>query len=63
MSDATSPDPAVRYRYWMREARLSEEDGHPAAARAAYAQAAEAAPTELDRAVATELGESVPTKG
>ena len=63
VSETQATDPSAWFRYWMREARIAEEDGHPDAARAAYAYAADAAPTAYQRAMADDLGKSMPTKG
>lgn len=62
MNIAQDQAPGERFRHWMREARMCEEDGHPDAARAAYAQAAIVAPSQYHREVAEYLGASLPGK-
>ena len=55
-----NPHPVHSYEWWMAEGRISDEDGHHAAAMAAYNQAAEAARDAFCRELAEDLRDSVP---
>lgn len=47
------------YQWWMREGRISEADGHPMAAAAAYGQAIEQATTDDQAQLARTLLKSI----
>lgn len=53
----TNPHTYPSSAWWVHEGAICEEDGHPAAALAAYAQAAEHAATPLERFTASRLRE------
>lgn len=55
MTTAANPHKPFTYRWWIHEGAVCEEDGHPDAARVAYAQAADAAEDDWQRSLAETL--------
>lgn len=55
MVTAANPHRAFTFAWWIHEGAICDEDGHPDAARTAYAAAADAAPDDYHRGLAETL--------
>lgn len=62
MSTAANPHRPFTYQWWIHEGGVCEEDGHPDAARAAYAAAVDATDDDYLRGLAAALRDGLPSR-